>query len=848
MPDYDRPHIDISSLHEVYPFKRHSTPSGRTYLRSREEHGQRLSLGLAASLEAADARRPPPELRPEGVAVGEGAFVTVSVDPAEKTLELGKPDKGVRQSAELVRDESGRSHTVVLHLRDEDARSFLTERVERYHIGELTKAGNPPLAGEIGPIDGFAPASLEDLWREDPATLAGRETEACWWGLWCWQDFVTDVVAVASALGMQVAPEDRWSTFPDVKVVPVHGRREALEAILNLGVLGLAEIGHASDDPAILVDLPRRDQDRLAEDLAERVDWPGSEVPAVCILDTGVTRGHPLIEPALWEADTQAVDPDWSVDDHETPGHGTAMAGLALHGDLTAILADTAHRHLRHRLESVKILPPPGKPMTEVANYGAITQQAVAIAEQRNPDRPRVICSAVTNRKTLGDRPTRWSASIDALAAGTDAGDEEIPPRRLFIQSIGNIPHSSEWSAIADPNQHPGEDPAQAWNALTVGGVTLKDGIDPRDASEWSPCAAVGEPSPYGRTSSLWPDGTSPVKPEVVFEAGNRAKNAAGDQVSDAMPSLSLISTGKGGAGDTLQPFYATSAAAAQASRMAAQIMSQRNEYWPETVRALIVHSAQWTPPMLAEIDTAPGMSGRKALRRRFGYGMPNLARALASAENDLALVAQAEIQPFDRPGRTREGKPNGRVTYGEAHYYDLPWPGDLLEQLENCEVRLKVTLSYFVEPYPLSGAMLDPARYRSAGLRFDLRRKRETDRQFFRRQNAEFGDRVSGSETDEGWHFGPQATSAGSLHSDLWTGTAVELASRDKLAVFPVMGWWRDRPSQQRYFDRMRYALVVTLEAPEAKVDLHAHVALTAEAMIAAKAGISFEIPNVVL
>jgi len=74
-----------------------------------------------------------------------------------------------------------------------------------------------------------------------------------------------------------------------------------------------------------------------------------------------------------------------------------------------------------------------------------------------------------------------------------------------------------------------------------VGGVTFKDMIEPRDLSIWSACAAVGEPSPYGRNTSAWPDGTTPIKPEIVFEAGNRATNAAQDQVSDGMPSLSLV-------------------------------------------------------------------------------------------------------------------------------------------------------------------------------------------------------------------------------------------------------------------------------------------------------------------
>jgi len=127
------------------------------------------------------------------------------------------------------------------------------------------------------------------------------------------------------------------------------------------------------------------------------------------------------------------------------------MAGLALHGDLTGPLADGSTPELRHRLESVKILPPSPRLEDDPANYGAITQAAVAVAETRYPDRARTICSAVTSTARLGDRPSRWSAAIDAIAAGVDGADDEEQPRRLFVQAIGNIDHDDDWAAIEKP-------------------------------------------------------------------------------------------------------------------------------------------------------------------------------------------------------------------------------------------------------------------------------------------------------------------------------------------------------------------------------------------------------------
>ncbi|MEL7167216.1 MAG: S8 family peptidase [Pseudomonadota bacterium] len=845
MADYDRPHIDIAPLLSAQSYTAHQPSGTRTFIRNRAQHGARLSDGLVASFESANDRRPSPASHPPGFTPGEGMFVTVELDPAARELDIEKPDRGIRQSA--AGEDAGR-RTMVLHIEDASGQDYLAERVERYTSGPLTRSGNPPLAKDMQPIDDFLPTQLVDLWREDPAALPAEGSGATWWGLWCWEDFADDVTDVAVALDMTVAPVDRWSRFPDIQVVPVYATRAQLQDMVDIGRAGLAEIGFATDDPAILVELSGEEQDGLVDDLANRIDWPGLEVPAVCLLDTGVNRAHPLIEPALAADDAQAIDESWAVDDHYGgQGHGTPMAGLALHGDLTGPLADQSTHMLRHRLESVKFLPPQPRPEDEIANYGAITQTAVALAEQRNPTRQRAICSATTNSDRRGDRPTRWSAAVDELASGVDAAEGEEPPRRLFVQAVGNIDHSDDWSEINIPEDHPGQDPAQAWNALTIGGVTFKNAIHPRDEGEWFPCAGVGALSPYSRTSSVWPDGTTPVKPELVFEAGNRASNALEDQVSDAMPTLSLVSTGKGGVRDSLVPFHATSAATAQAARMAAQIMAEHPHFWPETVRALMVHSADWTNAMKAQVGDTDGKTERSALRRKFGYGMPSLPRALASASDDMALFSQTYIQPYDRPEISRRD-PNRRVggiTFGNAHYYDLPWPTRTLEALENSPVRLKVTLSYFVEPYPLKGSMLDPARYRSFGLRFDLKRSRETEREFQRSLNAEMGGRVSGRETDPNWEFGPKSISAGSLHCDTWSGTAVELASRDQLVIYPVMGWWRDRPSQNRFLDKARYALIVTLEAPEVGIDLQAEVAATAEAMISAKAGVTIDVPT---
>lgn len=98
----------------------------------------------------------------------------------------------------------------------------------------------------------------------------------------------------------------------------------------------------------------------IVDDLAEQITWLGRDVPAVCLLDTGINLGHPLFEPALTPGDMHAVVPTFGADDHSQIGHESGMAGLAVHGDLTSPLRDTSRPIMAHRLESLKILPPEG--------------------------------------------------------------------------------------------------------------------------------------------------------------------------------------------------------------------------------------------------------------------------------------------------------------------------------------------------------------------------------------------------------------------------------------------------------------------------------------------------------
>jgi hypothetical protein len=139
------------------------------------------------------------------------------------------------------------------------------------------------------------------------------------------------------------------------------------------------------------------------------------------------------------------------------------------------------------------------------------------------------------------------------------------------------------------------------------------------------------------------------------------------------------------------------------------------------------------------------------------------------------------------------------------------------------CEMR--VTLSYFVEPNPTRRGFTTKYRYASHGLRFDVRTPTETTDAFRRRINqvarAEVESFQGASSDAQNWVLGPTLRTRGSIHSDIWRGTAADLASKGYIAVYPITGWWKELRRQQRWDSVARYSLIVTIRTQAVTTDI---------------------------
>ncbi len=805
----DRPHFFINGGGAIERYRRPNQAMNAPALpvRDRAGHAAALEAAIGTALDAARRQLADRDL---GLAAGTpGFYLEVVVPAGERAVIDQLADRRRHMEVVAVREDAGQPIT---------ASVFVPTSAEEYYLNKIrayrdtdTAAGRPRNEPLVTRMETVRLASACSLFTDDDRLFPENPQERVWWEVWLREGRRETFERLANALDFGL--KAHAVKFPEREVVLALADSASLDRLVAHSDV-VAELRRGKDTPALLLGLGGAEQRAWSDEVLDRLVPPDANaLVAVCLLDSGVRRTHPLIDPALTPDDWHTINPTWGPDD--TPawqGHGTRMAGVALYGDLVPVLTGSGAVAPPFRLESVRILPP-----AEQANdpklYGAITGEAIARAEVQAPRRKRVVACAVTSTATSRGRPSSWSAAVDQLCF-------EEPDRRLIILSAGNIAVDlTLGDHLVRNDVEPVDDPAQAWNALTVGAFTEKvDIIDPTFAG-WQPIAPAGELSPRSRTSVVW-DSQWPIKPDVVFEGGNLAHD--GRQPGEGIDDLQLLTTFYRPELRHFTTLSDTSAAAALAANMAGMILAERPRLWPETVRGLIVHSAEWTDPMWARIHACGGRKRQiHALLRRYGYGVPDLGRALRSARNDLTLLIEDELRPFQRE---EGGTPKTR----DMKLHSLPWPRAELASLGAAQVELRATLSYFVEPNPGERGWTRRHRYASHGLRFRIKSATESLNEFRARINQAAREEEEGAAAGGGggddWLLGT-ARDVGSVHSDLWRGTAADLAARDAIGVYPVGGWWKEKPYLERVDTPARYSLLVTIRAPGTEVDIYTPV-----------------------
>lgn len=657
-------------------------------------------------------------------------------------------------------------------------------------------------------------ATLKSFWVDEPEIAFPKENDLLWWEVWFRKTDNDDyrlsrVLENLAQTGVIISGSEL--EFAEHRVRLVKATANQLSQSLLL-LDNLAELRKPQETADFICHkgVDYEDRAEWIDELINRTDIAIDENSVlICLLDSGVNNAHPLISNFLPDNRLYSYKPeDWGTGDNwPDGGHGTGVGGLSIYGDLVDALTTRDRIRITHGLESFKIINSSESNDPEL--YGAITEYATSAPLINLPNTPRVFCLTITDKDfAFKGRPSAWSAAVDKIAYGSVLNP--VTPQ-LIVVSSGNVvtirhedyPYQNLLESIHDP--------AQAYNALTVGSYTRKDRIN--FETGYSHLAPYGGMSPSNSTSILW-DNQWPIKPDIVMEGGNSSTD--GSVVSDHH-SLKLLSLDKEYPRYAFLPFGDTSGAAALAAKMAAELKTAYPEFWPETIRALMVHSASWTPNMLQNKNlTELNEKERQSLLRSVGYGVPNLDDALYSANNSLTLIAERKIQPYHVVKSKGKSK--------EYHLFDLPWPEEVLSNaLFDQDVTLKVTLSYFIEPNPGSRnkRYVNSFHYHSHALEFAVIKERETIDMFKNRiSKSSETDEERLDNKDETWSI-KRVRSRGSIKKDFVTMSGADMALRNKIAIYPKPGWYRSRLKLKKTNTIVRYSLLVTIETSNTEIDL---------------------------
>ncbi len=756
--------------------------------------------------------------RPVGARDPEATREVLAIDPSPKSelapAALGDADKDVRV---IGVTESGSAIVDAPNAYMEPLRRKIDAFADD---AKTTKKGARKNAPAIAPIEAIRVATEADLLG--PRLLAARPnpTDLRWFEIACRGGVRSMVDTDASRRQMHrqllrmkhQIPQEFVATEQVVFFV-----RLTLEQIRK--VLASVDCTYEFDlaPPEVRDWLLFNDQPlRALQDFA--LTAPSADAPSVVLLDTGIATAHPMLAKAVLKATSVVPNNSSGEDAH---GHGTQMAGVALHADDVGASVEMGAATAQHWLHSVRLLVAPHKGSASEANrefWPQLTTLAVESAEKQDPvaNRPRVFTLATSYGIDIV-APTYWSHAIDRLAFNDNHG-------RLICVSIGNADTTDVGLIDGYPSlnlEQRVQEPAQAANALTVGAFTLKTTIPPESIyAATKPMAPAGGISPHtsaGKTG----DGYGA---DIVLEGGNFGYDG---KLPDAfIETLTTLTTGRDFLTKPLSRICMTSEATARAANLAATVWRLEPDLRPASVRALAVHVSSWTDAMETQFKN---IDERIAI---CGLGVPNAEMAMQCALDRATVIfedampnAVATQQKKASPPKTKRGAPTEKKLKRHVKFFKLPVPEELLLNNPKQEVELRVTLSYFPEPNTFR-------RQVSHGLdlKWDMQGPSETWATFKERINKlARGETSKATGKSFKWELGITRRSRGTVQSDRWSGAASLLAGDKHIAVVPVLGWWERRPALRELV--MPFTLVVTVRAPG--LDIYQPIRVAVEGVV---------------
>lgn len=526
-------------------------------------------------------------------------------------------------------------------------------------------------------------------------------------------------------------------------------------------------------------------------------------LPRIALLDGLPFANHDALAGRLIIDDPDDLGPTYPVASRH---HGTAMASLILHGDLSApgephdrplyvrpvlqphpvlagheivvegqLLTDLLHRAVRRIIESDGDRPA-AAPSVRIVNL-SIGAESRALVRRMSPLGRLLDWLALTyNLLFIVSAGNQTSLPITVPAAAASDRDTTI------IEALRAVRANSRLRGILPPGD--------SVNALTVGASHADEAGD-RDLPDdvWD-VVLPGAPALY---SAVGPGVGRSVKPDV-FHPGGRAVYqrpliASGAHevelraaVTSATGPGTRVAAPKSGGGTSGSVFtYGTSNAAALVTREASNILdileAGRDDnddfdfpdplFHPVLAKALLVHTGQWgdNAGRLQRVLGLPQSSSRRDLTAMLGYGGIRSERIARAATNRAILVA------------------GGTIGREQRHTYEIPLPASLRSKAD--WHRFTVTLAYFA---PTTGQL---TRYRGAKVFFE-----------------KLDDQATGGSRINADH---NAVRRGSIQHEIIEGTqAMVFADGDSVSLHVEC---MDDAQRLRSGETIRYGLVISVE-----------------------------------
>ncbi|MGL6337703.1 MAG: S8 family peptidase, partial [Waterburya sp.] len=410
------------------------------------------------------------------------------------------------------------------------------------------------------------------------------------------------------------------------------------------------------------------------------IESPPDTNCGVLVIDSGVQGGHPLIAKTLGDKEVfpdsqhKFITGDANDGDTRTGGHGTAVAGIAIYGDITQSLKNQLFQP-QVWLFSARVTNQNNEYDPDLLLENQL-EQAVNYFVNNYPNCKVINISLGDDRLVYRDsqKQFRLAAKIDEIAYKLQ--HKNI----LFVVSAGNHYYQAESRELLRqdyPNYLLSEEariiePATAALALTVGSLSLGTGSCkyPEDASRNVITKIDGYPSSFTRTG-FGVDGM--IKPELVDFGGDIIIDR--NKVVDKDIGTTILTLNKNFQGLSLfKGCCGTSFAAPRVSNLAAQLFTKFPDATPNLIRALIANSAQ----LPSEIPDEFKHKKKDKIKRLkiYGYGQPNYNIAAYSTKNYVVLQEE------------------GTIAIGEFTLYEIPpLPDEFLNT--KGDKKISVTLAF---------------------------------------------------------------------------------------------------------------------------------------------------------